>query len=89
MQTTTLYDQDFYGWTQRQVDLLRTGRWEDLDIENLVEEIESLGRQERQELRNRLGCCSGICSSGTTNPKPALKAGQPRFKSSAAEFSVT
>jgi hypothetical protein len=59
MQTTTLYDQDFYGWTQRQVDLLRTGRWEELDIENLVEEIESLGRQERQELRNRLGVLLG------------------------------
>jgi hypothetical protein len=59
MQTTTLYNQDFYGWTQRQVDLLRTGRWEELDIENLVEEIESLGRQERQELRNRLGVLLG------------------------------
>ncbi|WP_317134633.1 DUF29 family protein [Leptolyngbya sp. 7M] len=26
-----------------------------LDIINLVEEIESLGKQQRQELRNRLG----------------------------------
>jgi hypothetical protein len=31
----------------------------ELDIENLVEEIESLGRQERQELRNRLGVLLG------------------------------
>ena len=59
MQTTTLYDQDFYAWTQRQVELLRSGRLEELDIENLVEEIESLGRQERQELRNRLGILLG------------------------------
>ncbi|PSR17914.1 DUF29 domain-containing protein [filamentous cyanobacterium CCP3] len=59
MQTTTLYDQDFYGWTQRQVDLLRAGRWNELDIENLAEEIESLGRQERQELRNWLGVLLG------------------------------
>jgi Domain of unknown function DUF29 len=59
MQTTTLYDQDFYAWTQRQVDLLRSGMWDDLDIDNLVEEIESLGKQQRQELRNRLGVLLG------------------------------
>ncbi|NCJ05934.1 DUF29 family protein [Synechococcales cyanobacterium C] len=59
MPTTTLYDQDFYAWTQHQVDLLRSRRWEDLDIENLVEEIESLGKQQRQELRNRLGVLLG------------------------------
>jgi Domain of unknown function DUF29 len=59
MQTTTLYDQDFYAWTQRQAELLRSGKLDDLDIDNLVEEIESLGRQERQELENRLGILLG------------------------------
>jgi Domain of unknown function DUF29 len=59
MQTTTLYDQDFYAWTQRQVDLLRSGKWDDLDIDHLVEEIESLGKQQRQELRNRLSVLLG------------------------------
>ncbi len=59
MQTTTLYDQDFYAWTQRQVALLRTGQLGELDIENLIEEIKSLGRQERQELCNRLGVLLG------------------------------
>ncbi len=59
MQTTTLYDQDFYAWTQRQVELMRSGRLAELDIEHLIEEIESLGRQERQELRNRLGVLLG------------------------------
>jgi hypothetical protein len=59
MQTTTLYNQDFYAWTQRQVELLRSGRLGELDVENLIEEIESLGRQERQELRNRLGVLLG------------------------------
>jgi predicted nucleic acid-binding Zn-ribbon protein len=54
MQTTTLYNQDFYAWTQRQVELLQAGNWNELDIKNLVEEIESLGKQQRQELRNRL-----------------------------------
>ncbi|NJK51982.1 MAG: DUF29 domain-containing protein [Leptolyngbyaceae cyanobacterium SU_3_3] len=59
MQTTTLYDQDFYGWTQRQTELLRLGQFGELDVGNLIEEIESLGRQERQELRNRLGVLLG------------------------------
>jgi hypothetical protein len=50
MQTTTLYEQDFYAWTQHQVELLRSGKFEGLDIDNLVEEIDSLGKQQRQEL---------------------------------------
>lgn len=33
---------------------LRQGRWQDLDIENLVEEIESLGRSEKRALKSRL-----------------------------------
>lgn len=59
MQTTTLYDQDFYAWTQQQVDLLKAGQWEQVDMENLIEEIESLGKQQRQELENRLGVLLG------------------------------
>ncbi len=50
----SLYEQDFYAWTQQQVKILGAHRWEDLDLANLIEEIESLGRQQRQELRNRL-----------------------------------
>ncbi|MFB2971334.1 DUF29 domain-containing protein, partial [Aerosakkonema sp. BLCC-F183] len=37
----------------------RDRKWDFLDIANLVEEIESLGKQERQELRNRLGVLLG------------------------------
>jgi Domain of unknown function DUF29 len=50
----SLYEQDFCQWTQLMADLLRTGRWQELDIENIVEEIESLGRSDRRELRNRV-----------------------------------
>jgi hypothetical protein len=59
MQTKTPYEQDFYAWTQQQVELLRSGHFHELDIENLIEEIESLGKQQRQELRNRLGVLLG------------------------------
>jgi hypothetical protein len=54
-----LYESDFYAWTQEQVSLLRQSAWERLDILNLIEEVDSLGRQERQELRNRLGVLLG------------------------------
>ncbi|MFB2933948.1 DUF29 domain-containing protein [Aerosakkonemataceae cyanobacterium BLCC-F154] len=54
-----LYQTDFYAWTAVQAKFLREGAWDCLDIPNLVEEIESLGRQERQELRNRLGVLLG------------------------------
>jgi hypothetical protein len=53
------YEKDFYAWTQEQVNLLRTEQWERLDTTNLIEEIETLGRKERQELRNRLGLLLG------------------------------
>lgn len=37
MQTPqTLYDEDFYLWTQRQATLLRNGQWQALDCENLL-----------------------------------------------------
>ncbi|MFN9608474.1 MAG: DUF29 domain-containing protein, partial [Pseudanabaena sp.] len=53
------YEQDFDAWTQYQSEFLRLGKWQELDIKNLVEEILSLGRQQKQELRNRLGILIG------------------------------
>ncbi|MBW4574236.1 MAG: DUF29 domain-containing protein [Aphanothece sp. CMT-3BRIN-NPC111] len=50
----SLYETDFYAWTQEQAKLLRHHQWSQLDLPNLIEEIESLGKQQRAELRNRL-----------------------------------
>ena len=55
----SLYETDFYAWTQEQAKLLRKCQWSQLDLPNLIEEIESLGKQERQELRNRLSILLG------------------------------
>jgi len=49
-----LYDADFYAWTQRQAQLIRERRLGDVDWENLAEEIESVGRSEKAEIRSRL-----------------------------------
>jgi Domain of unknown function DUF29 len=57
--TTRLYDTDFHAWTLEQVSLLQSQQFDQLDRANLMEEIASLGRKERQELRNRLGVLLG------------------------------
>ncbi|MGE3536189.1 MAG: DUF29 domain-containing protein [Candidatus Tectimicrobiota bacterium] len=50
----TLYEEDFYAWTQVQARLLAARQFAALDIPNLVEEITSLGKSEQRELANRL-----------------------------------
>ena len=48
------YDEDFCAWTEEQARLLRAGQFSQLDVENIAEEMEDLGRSIRRELRNRL-----------------------------------
>ena len=50
----SLYVRDFYAWTQEQARLLRERRFNDLDLENLVDEVEGVGSSQRQEIRSRL-----------------------------------
>lgn len=48
------YDRDFYQWTQQQAALLRQGQLSRLDLENLAEEIESMGKSDRRALGGHL-----------------------------------
>lgn len=50
----SLYDRDFVLWTEQMATALREGRLHHLDLKNLAEEIESLGRSERRALQSRL-----------------------------------
>jgi len=52
--SNSLYDRDFYAWANQQAALLRAGRLAEADIEDIAEEIESMGRSEKRELVNRL-----------------------------------
>lgn len=54
MTATTLYEHDFVAWTQTQADLLRRSQFNQLDIANLVEEIEDMGKNRQRELSSRL-----------------------------------
>jgi Domain of unknown function DUF29 len=49
-----LYDRDFSLWIEDTVAKLKTRNFEQLDIENLIEEIDSLGKRDKRELKNRL-----------------------------------
>ncbi|WP_035990641.1 DUF29 domain-containing protein [Leptolyngbya sp. KIOST-1] len=59
MTPANLYETDFYAWTLEQTKLLKEGDFKHLDLVNLVEEIASLGKQQRQELENRLAVLLG------------------------------
>ena len=50
----TLYEQDFYAWAMQQAELLRTRQLDCADLDNIAEEIESMGRSEKRELTSRL-----------------------------------
>jgi hypothetical protein len=52
--TKAAYDTDFYAWTQAQAAHLRAKEWPALDVDNLAEEIESLGASDRRALRSHL-----------------------------------
>ncbi|MFH0996422.1 MAG: DUF29 domain-containing protein [Pseudomonadota bacterium] len=51
---TSTYDQDFYQWTQEQAELLKAGALSQLDVENLIEEIESMGKSQKRALISRM-----------------------------------
>lgn len=46
------YDGDVYGWSLEQAKLLREGHYDAVDIENVAEEIESLGRSQPAALQS-------------------------------------
>src|SRR5229473_8046235 len=50
------YDDDFYAWTQYQAEVLRSMRTRDnrFDRENVAEEIEAVGRNERDAVRSEV-----------------------------------
>jgi hypothetical protein len=50
----SLYDQDILLWVEDTVAKLKAHDFTNLDLENLIEEVESLGVSQKKELLNRL-----------------------------------
>ena len=54
MERPSLYERDFYLWLEQQAGLLREGRSSELDVANLLEEIESMGRKDKKAIKSNL-----------------------------------
>jgi len=52
--TKSLYETDFAEWSTRMAALIRAGRFNEIDADNLAEEIEDLGKSERSAVRSHL-----------------------------------
>jgi Domain of unknown function DUF29 len=51
---SVLYETDFAQWLDQTAQLLKEKRFDELDLDNLVEEIEALNRSEKREVESRL-----------------------------------
>ncbi|WP_414545431.1 DUF29 domain-containing protein [Nostoc sp. CCY0012] len=49
-----LYDQDFYLWLETTAQQLKAGKFAEVDLANLIEEIECMGRSEKRALESNL-----------------------------------
>lgn len=49
------YEEDFVVWLDAQAELLRAGRLELLDRENLIDELTSMASRHRHEMQSRMG----------------------------------
>jgi len=54
MGAAELYERDYYEWTVRNAELLRSGRANEADLQHIAEEIEDMGKRARRELLHRL-----------------------------------
>jgi hypothetical protein len=51
---STLYQTDYSAWAQRHAELLRAGRYAELDLDHLLEELSDMSKSDRRELESRL-----------------------------------
>lgn len=52
--SSNLYNEDFYLWIETTAKQLKNGNFAEIDLENLIEEIESMGRSEKRALKSNL-----------------------------------
>lgn len=52
--SSTLYETDFNRWIEETAQNLKDGNFQALDLTNLIEEIESIGRNNKREIKSRL-----------------------------------
>lgn len=50
----TLYEQDYYLWLRVTINQLRAGQFSSVDLENLIEELETIGRSQKLAIESLL-----------------------------------
>ncbi|WP_416673777.1 DUF29 domain-containing protein [Egbenema bharatensis] len=48
------YDEDFNGWIEETIALLKAKRFEEIDVDNLIDELESMSKRDKREILSRL-----------------------------------
>lgn len=48
------YDNDLYSWSLQQAALLRAGKFDEIDLEHIIEEIEDMSKSEKRALESFL-----------------------------------
>ena len=48
-----LYEQNYPSWLSHHVQLLKEAKFDELDIEHLIDELESMGKRDKRELVSR------------------------------------
>ena len=51
---TNLYDRDYYLWLKHTAHLIKEGKFSDVDVPNLIEELEDMGRSEKRAVKSNL-----------------------------------
>ncbi|MGL5035399.1 MAG: DUF29 domain-containing protein, partial [Microcystaceae cyanobacterium] len=54
MPSPVLYETDFNQWIEETAQSLKEGNFQALDLANLIEEIESMGRRDKREVCSRM-----------------------------------
>lgn len=50
VQVSALYHQDFCLWAEQTAQLLQSGRYSEIDLDNLIDEVEDMSRSEKRTL---------------------------------------
>ena len=84
--TSSLYDQDFAVWTSETARLLRAGRFDEVDIKHVAEEIEDMGKRDKRELHSRLTVLLLHLLKWTAQPEKHASSSQSTINTQRAEL---
>jgi hypothetical protein len=74
MSVGSLYERDYYSWTQEQAKLLKSRSLQGLDLANLIEEVEDMGKGQASALESAIEQALIHLAKLAYSPSPAPRA---------------